>query len=90
MCRERPDEASLPEVDPINFVSRVRMPVLMINGRYDFFIPVETLQRPMFRLLGTPEKDKRYVLFDTGHAPPRTESIREVLDWLDRYLGPVS
>ncbi len=30
---------SLPEVDTINFVSRVKQPVLMLNGRYDFFFP---------------------------------------------------
>lgn len=23
------------------------------------------------------------------HVPPRLEAIREILDWLDRYLGPV-
>src|SRR5262249_24327168 len=27
----------LPEVDVINFISRVKQPVLMLNGRYDFF-----------------------------------------------------
>ena len=85
-----PDEVPLPEVDPVNFVSRVRMPVLMVNGRYDFFLPLETSQRPMFRMLGTPERDKRHVVFESGHIPPRTESIKEILNWLDRYLGPVS
>lgn len=24
-----------------------------------------------------------------GHVPPRIEVIREILDWLNRYLGPV-
>jgi len=42
----------------------------------------------MFRLLGTPEKDKRHALFDSGHVPPRNDIIRETLDWLDHYLGP--
>lgn len=79
----------LPEVDPINFVSRVRIPVLMLNGRYDHFFPVESSQLPLFRLLGTPEKDKLHVIYESGHAPPRKEFIRESLDWLDKYLGPV-
>ena len=30
-------QRSLPEVDTINFVSRVKQPVLMLNRRYDFF-----------------------------------------------------
>jgi len=25
----------------------------------------------------------------TGHNIPRPDLIRETLDWLDRYLGPV-
>jgi len=44
---------------------------------------------PLLHLLGVPEADKRHVLFDTGHAVPRIPMIKEVLDWLDRYLGPV-
>jgi formylglycine-generating enzyme required for sulfatase activity/DNA-binding winged helix-turn-helix (wHTH) protein len=78
-----------PEIDEINFASRVRIPVLMINGRYDFPHPVETDQIPMFRLLGASEKDKRHVLFDTGHYGPPQQDIKEALDWFDRYLGPV-
>jgi hypothetical protein len=43
----------------------------------------------MFRTLGTGSADKRYVVFDSGHVPPRDDMIREALDWLDRYLAPV-
>lgn len=43
----------------------------------------------MFRFFGTPEEHKRHVIYDTGHFLPRNEEIKEVLDWLDRYLGPV-
>jgi eukaryotic-like serine/threonine-protein kinase len=77
-----------PEIDPFNFASRVTIPVLMINGRYDFGAPL-TSQVSLFRLLGTSPKDKRHALFDSGHIPPRTEIIKETLDWLDHYLGPV-
>ena len=85
----RPDR-SPPEVEAINFAPRAKVPVLMINGRYDFRFPLETSQIPLFRALGAPEKDKRHVLFDSGHMPPSmTPVIKEILDWLDRYLGPV-
>lgn len=80
---------TLPEVDQINFVSRVTIPTLMLNGKYDFFTPMDTSQIPAFTLLGTPEKDKRQVFYETGHDIPRAELIREVLNWLDKYLGPV-
>jgi eukaryotic-like serine/threonine-protein kinase len=82
-------ERTLPEVDPFNFTPRVTMPVLMVNGRYDFFFPKETTQDPMFHLLGTSEKDKQHVVFESGHVPPADMLIKEVLDWLDHYLGPV-
>jgi formylglycine-generating enzyme required for sulfatase activity/pimeloyl-ACP methyl ester carboxylesterase len=78
-----------PEIREISFAPRVKIPALMINGRYDFIFPVEASQQPMFRFLGTPEKDKRYVLIDSGHVPPRNDVIRETLNWLDHYLGPV-
>ncbi len=78
-----------PEVDAINFITRVKVPTLMLNGRFDHFFPEESSQRPFLQLLGTPRADKRLVVYETGHAVPRTEFIRETIDWLDRYLGPV-
>ena len=78
-----------PEVDPFQFAPRVSLPVLMVNGEYDFIFPVEESQKPLFRALGTPERDKRHSLFDSGHVPPLQAVMRETLDWLDRYLGPV-
>ena len=82
-------QKTLPEVDQVNFVSRVTIPTLMLNGRYDFFLPMDSAQIPAFQLLGAPEKDKRQIFYNTGHDIPRTELIREVLNWLDHYLGPV-
>ncbi len=79
-----------PEVSNLNFAPRVRMPVLMENGRHDFSSPLEQSQRPLFHLLGTPEASKKHVLFDSGHVPPFTGVARETIDWLDRVLGPVA
>jgi pimeloyl-ACP methyl ester carboxylesterase len=80
----------LPEADPLNFLPRLRVPTVVVGGRYDFVFPLEISMGPMFRLLGAPEKDKRLVLYDGGHVPPDNKTvIKETLDWLDRYLGPV-
>jgi len=82
-------QSQLPEVDPFNFLSRIKIPVLMLNGRYDHFFPYDTSQIPMFKQLGTPPEHKRHVVYETGHFVPKTQLIKEALDWLDRYLGPV-
>jgi hypothetical protein len=70
----------------------MKKPVLMVNGRYDFTFPVEKAQNPLFRMLGTPETDKRHVILETPHdvTEDRGRLTKEVLDWLDRYLGRVS
>jgi len=82
--------AMLPEYDIVNFAPRVKQPTLMINGRNDFSYPVESAQLPLFRLLGTPEDQKRHALFEGGHLPVHVNDvIREILDWFDRYLGTV-
>ena len=78
-----------PEVEPIHYLPRITVPVLMLNGRFDHYFPVETSQRPFFSLLGTPPSQKRHVIADGGHFVPRNQLIAETLDWLDRYLGPV-
>jgi len=79
-----------PEVDILNFAPRVKLPVLMLNGRLDFQIPFETLQKPMFQWIGASERDKRQIMFETGHVPPVQDLMREALNWLDRYVGPVT
>ena len=80
---------TLPEVDQINFAPRVKQPVLMLNGRYDYYYPVLACQEPMFKLLGSAPVQKRLILYDAGHDLPGPPVVRETLDWLDKYLGPV-
>ena len=82
-------QKELPEADPLNFAPHVRIPTLMMSGRYDFMDPLDTCQEPLFRLLGTPPQDKRHIVVDSGHAVPDVPKMKESLDWLDRYLGPV-
>lgn len=76
-----------PEANQINYVTRVKVPTLMLNGKYDTLTSPETSSKPMFDLLGTPDKQRK--LYETDHIPPRNEYIKETLAWLDRYLGPV-
>ena len=77
------------EIEPLNFAPRVKIPTLMLNGRDDFMFPVNSSQVPLFRLLGVSEPQKRHIVFDSGHVPPTNPVIKESLDWLERYLGPI-
>jgi dienelactone hydrolase len=78
-----------PEIDSLNYAPRVRIPTLMLNGRYDFETPFATSQRPLFDLLGSPAGHKQHTVFETGHALPIEDVARVILPWLDRYLGPI-
>jgi dienelactone hydrolase len=84
-----PAEPSDPAADELNFLPRVKVPVVMINGRYDHVFPVELSQKPFFERLGTPPGDKTSLLLAGGHSSPRNELIQAVLAGLDRYLGLV-
>jgi len=55
-------------VDSWNYAPRLKVPVLMMSGKDDSMSPVETSQKPMFKALGTPEKDKTYLQFPGGHV----------------------
>jgi predicted esterase len=74
-------------VDPFNFVSRVTVPVLMLNGTYDGIHPLETAARPMYELLGTPEEHKDLAESAVDHMALHPPTWGQALDWLDRYLG---
>ncbi|MFZ2054624.1 MAG: protein kinase [Candidatus Aminicenantales bacterium] len=78
-----------PEASETNYLTRVKIPTLMLNGRYDSYFPYETSIKPMFDLLGTQEKHKDLKVYETDHLPPKNEFIKETLAWLDKYLGPV-
>ena len=70
-------------------VQRISAPTLMLNGQYDYIISHNSQQK-LFDLLGTNPADKKHVVFDTGHFGwPIGEFVKENLDWLDTYLGPV-
>ncbi|HVB85189.1 MAG TPA: protein kinase [Candidatus Dormibacteraeota bacterium] len=80
-----------PGGDQADFAPRLKVPVLMVNGREDYVFSVEECQDPLFRMLGTPDADKRHIILDTPHdvREQRTELVKVVLGWLDNYLGRV-
>lgn len=81
--------ARRPESAPPHFASRCRIPTLILNGTDDFILPYAA-QTELYERLGTPPEHKRLARLEGGHIPAdRLAIMREVLDWLDKYLGPV-
>ena len=54
--------AASPAGDQANFAPRLKKPVLMINGRYDYTFSPDRAQLPLFKMLGAPEADKKRVV----------------------------
>ena len=81
---------SLPEADQLNYLPRVNQPTLMLNGKHDMFFPMETSQKHMFELLGTPKDQKKWIVYEAGHLVPRIDFVKESLAWYDTYLGKVN
>jgi len=73
-----------PEINQINFISRVTVPTLILNGNYD-----DGNQQPFYNLLGTPDENKQLVIIESGHAIPRSVRFKYTNEWLNKYLGPV-
>jgi len=79
-----------PEVNGSSYVRRVKIPVLLLSGRYDMAFPYETSSKPVYDLLGTPAEDKDQKVYETDHWVPQNEGIKETLAWLDKCrLVPV-
>jgi dienelactone hydrolase len=78
-------QKSKKEVEAYHYTSRITMPVLMLNGEFDQFFPLETSQIPMFKLLKTKSEDKKHFVSKTGHFVPADVLIKEHLGWLKKY-----
>jgi hypothetical protein len=61
----------------------------MLNGRYDHTFLLEISVIPAYELLGTPKIDKVMKIYETSHYIPKSDLVKESLNWLDKYFGPV-
>lgn len=43
----------------------------------------------MFEFIGTPLEDKKRIVYESGNLVPRTDFVKETLNWYDKYLGTV-
>lgn len=78
----------IPEINVVNYLPRIKVPVLQFNGIYDTDFRFETSAQPFFELIGTDQADKKHVAEATGHFVPELVVTGETLNWLDKYLMP--
>jgi len=82
-------EKMLPGTDQADFAPRLKAPTLLIAGKFDWiFMGKDAL----VRMIGAPTADKKVVMLNTAHdvSEQRADLMREVLAWLDKYLGKVN
>ncbi len=82
-------EKPLPGTDQADFAPRVKAPTLLVAGKFDWIFMDKAA---LLRMLGAPAADKKAVTLDTAHdvSEQRADLVREVLAWLDKYLGKVN
>ena len=83
------NEKPLPGTDQADFAPRLKAPTLLIAGRFDW---IYLGKDALLQMLGAPAADKKVVMLDTAHdvSEKRGDLIREVVAWLDMYLGKVN
>jgi eukaryotic-like serine/threonine-protein kinase len=74
------------EASPANFLSHLKAPKLLLNGRYDEVHPLRTWVEPLYQALPEP---KRLHVYDAGHTPPLEIIVPVVNAWLDETMGTV-
>ena len=74
-----------PEANPINYLSKIKQPVLMLNGIYDQYFPHETSQMPMYDLLAVQEPYKKMITYESAHSPPKSQTSKEILEWFNNF-----
>lgn len=77
-----------PESAEVHYLARINVPVLMLNGRYDSIFGIDGITG-MYEHIGTPEPDKKIILYESDHLAPQEDLIKETLNWLDIYFGKV-
>lgn len=80
------NESIPPEVNPYNFAPLVSIPVLMLNGQYDYIFPSELSQKPLFQAIGS--QDKSQIEYESTHSIPFDLALPAASEWLDAHLGP--
>jgi len=76
------------ELDQVDYLPRVKVPMLMLGGRYDFDNPLRD-QQAYYNLLGTPLENKKWMQYESTHDIPRVDLVNESLSWLDKHFGKV-
>ena len=71
------------EIQPEKYAARIKMPTLLLNGRYDYFFPYQSSQLPLYNLLNLDNENKRHVVVEEAHYVPSHIAVEETLNWVN-------
>ena len=77
----------LPQLDAVNFIRRVKIPVLHFYGQLDSVFPYETSVKPFLDMLGTADENKKPVEVPGGHTFLTSIQARDTIAFLNQRLG---
>ena len=77
-------------VNPNTYWPEVRMPILLLNGRFDISTHQLVSREALLESIGTDAERKRGIVYESSHWPlPPHRVEKDVTDWLDEHLGTV-
>ena len=71
------------EIQPEKYAARIKIPTLLLNGRYDFYFPYQSSQLPLYNLMNLDNNKKRHVVVDYAHYVPMHIVREETLKWIN-------
>jgi dipeptidyl aminopeptidase/acylaminoacyl peptidase len=80
----------LASVSPINFVSDIKIPVLLIHGEYDEIVPFKQ-SKNMYETMKDEDKDVTFIELNNGDhflstAENRIKAMKAMSEFLDKHL----
>ena len=83
----RHDQVGLPEINPLNYLPRVNVPLLMMN-QIRHLPQLRCSALPMFEMISTPVEHKVIKIYPTDHIPSKVDDVTETSTGWTSTSGP--
>ncbi len=80
------DSKYLSEISPINYVDKIKSPMMVFHGKYDKTVPVEQAEKMKKKFEALGKKDKFSILQNEGHTIWDSNSIGYILKQASEFF----